>query len=105
MPLQMTDSQSVSATVSEVDAAGNPVTLDTTANTVTWAVSDPTILTLTQNPDGSAAFKAAGKLGDCQVSVQVVPNDGSSAGLNAQDTVTIVAGAATALAIQFGTPA
>ena len=104
MPLQMTDVQSVSATVAEADAAGNPVTLDVSANTVTWGVSDPTILSFTQNPDGSCAFKALGKLGDCQVSVTVAPNDGSQA-LNAQDTITIVASAATTLNVQFGTPA
>ena len=104
MPVQLTDIQSVSATVSEVDAVGNPVPLDTTANTVAWAVSDSTILTLTQNPDGSASFKAAGKIGSCQVTVSVTPNAGGTA-LNAQDTVNVVASAATGLAIQFGTPA
>jgi hypothetical protein len=104
MPLQMTDIQSVSATVSEVDAAGNPVPLDLTANTVAWTVSDPTILTLTQNPDGSASIKAAGKLGASQVAVSATPTAGGTA-LNVQDTITVVNSAATGLAIQFGTPA
>jgi len=102
MPLQLTDIQSVSATVSEVDAAGNPVPLDPGA-TVVWTVSDATILTSTQNPDNSVSLKAAGPLGSSQVAVQVTNPDGSV--LNAQDTVNVVASAATGLAIQFGTPA
>lgn len=100
--LQITDVQSVSASVTEVDAKGNPVGLDANA-TVAWSVSDPTILTLTQNPDKSASIVATGPLGSSQVAVSVTNPDGST--LNAQDTVTVVASAATGLAIQFGTPA
>jgi len=97
MPLQMTDVQSVSASIGEVDAAGNPVPVDP-SNLPVWAVSDPSILVLTSNPDGTATIKAAGPLGAAQVSV-------TAGGLNAQDTITVVASAATALTINFGTPA
>ncbi len=94
--VQITDIQSVNASVAEVDAVGNPVALD--AATVAWAVSDPAILSLTQNPDGSATIKAVGPLGSAQVSV-------TAGSLSAQDTVNVVASAATALAIKFDTPA
>lgn len=56
MPAKETDTQTVQCTEMETDAAGNPVTLDPTS--VTWSIDDPTIATLTQNPDGSATFKA-----------------------------------------------
>ena len=56
MPGKETDTQTVACTEVETDGQGNPVTLNP-ANVV-WAIDDPTIATLTQNPDGSATFKA-----------------------------------------------
>ena len=56
MPGRETDTQTVACSEVETDAAGNPVTLDPTS--VTWAISDATVATLTQNADGSATFKA-----------------------------------------------
>ena len=97
MPGQMTDTQSISATISETDAAGQPVTI--TPSTVTWSVGDATIAALTQNADGSATFKALA-VGTTSVAVT-----DSSNGLSAQDTLTVTAGAATSLVIKFGTPA
>jgi len=96
MPAQLTDTQSIPATISETDAAGQPVTINPA--TVTWTVNDPTVVTLTQNADGSATFKAE-KVGTTGVGVT-----DSSNGLSAQDTLTVTAGAATALVIAFGTP-
>lgn len=95
--VQITDIQSVSATVAEVDAVGNPVPIDP-SNPPVWAVADPAIVSVTTNADGSATFKALGPLGTTQVSVTV-------GNLNAQDSITVVASAATTLSIKFGTPA
>ena len=96
MPGTMTDVQSISAVISETDAAGQPVTFD--PSKVTWTVGDPTIAQLTSNPDGSATFKALA-VGTTQVSAA-----DSSNGLSAQDTLTVTAAAATSLVIKFGTP-
>lgn len=118
MPIQLTDSgagSSAIATPSEVDAAGNQVTVDPAS--IQWGVSDPSAITVTANntatdmpatdgagnsvtiPPGGAQFKAvgtAGHLGAFQATVQDTKNN-----LNAQDTVTVVGGAATALSINF----
>lgn len=96
MPASITDVQSISATIAEKDAAGQPVTFDPTK--VTWTVGDATIVALTQNADGSASFKALA-VGTTQVAVS-----DSGSGLSAQDTLTVTAGAATSLLIGFGTP-
>lgn len=96
MPAQMTDTQSIGATISETDAAGQPVTIDPAQ--VVWTVNDPSIAQLTQNPDGSATFKA---LAVGSTGVGVTDN---SNGLSAQDTLTVTAGAATSLVIAFGQP-
>jgi len=96
MPAQMTDTQSIGATISETDAAGQPVTINPA--TVAWSVNDPSIASLTQNPDGSATFKALA-VGTTGVGVT-----DSSNGLSAQDTLTVTAGAATSLVIAFGQP-
>lgn len=114
MPVQITDKQAVVVTPSETDADGNPVQVNP-AN-ISYSVSDPTALTLQVNntaspvaapdsqsiPPGGAwvqAVQAAGHLGAFQLS-----STDSGNSLNAQDTVTVVAGAATALSMNFGTP-
>lgn len=97
MPGQMTDVQTISASVAEQDAAGQPVTIDPTK--ISWTVGDPTVASVATNPDGTAAFKAL-KVGQTSVAVT-----DSSNGLSAQDTLTVTAGAATSLVIKFGTPA
>ena len=96
MPAQLTDTQSIPASISETDAAGQIVTINPA--TVTWTVNDPSIVALTQNSDGSATFKALA------VGTSGVGVTDSSNGLSAQDTLTVTAGAATALVIAFGTP-
>lgn len=96
MPGQMTDVQTISATIDEVDAAGQPVNFDPT--NVSWTVGDSTVATLTQNADGSATFTAV-KPGTTPVGVSDKSN-----GLSAQDTITVTADAATSLVIKFGTP-
>ena len=112
MPFQLTDGGTgshVFLTAAETDAAGNPVTIDPTK--ITWGVSDPSALTVTANPTASpvdspdvpgqqiapggaevAAVAAAGHLGAFQVTSQDTGNN-----LQAQDTITVVSGAATSL--------
>jgi len=97
MPATMTDVQSVSATISEKDAAGQPVTFDPTQ--IRWTINDSLIAALTQNPDGSASFKALA------VGTTTVGVSDTASGLSAQDTLTVTAGAATSLVISFGVPA
>lgn len=118
MPIQLTDSgagSSTIATAAEVDAAGNPVTIDPA--TITWGVSDPSAITVTANnttspmqgtdgagaavtiPPGGAQFKAVGTVGHLGA-FQATVNDTKN-NLNAQDTITVVAGSATALSINF----
>lgn len=96
MPASITDTQSISASISETDAAGQPVTIDPTQ--VAWSVGDPSIAELTQNADGSASFKALA-VGQTQVAVTDKSN-----GLSAQDVLTVTSGPATSLVIKFGTP-
>jgi len=114
MPFQLTDGGAGShlfATPTETDAAGNPVTIDPTK--ITYAASDPTAFTITSNstaspipspdvpgqtiaPGGAeiAAVSTAGHLGSFQITVADTGNH-----IQAQDTVTVVSGAATALTI------
>ena len=96
--VQITDIQSVTASIAETDAAGNPVQLDPALPAPVWSVADPTILSMTDNGDGSVTFKALGPLGSSQVSV-------TYGELSAQDQIDVVNSAATALSIKFGTPA
>jgi phospholipase C len=106
MPGRETDTQTIPCSEVETDAAGNPVTLDP-ANVV-WAIDDPTIATLTQNPDGSATFKA----------VKPVPpaTNPRTANVSCTDTKTGVVGTDTLevddsptqpgkMILTFGTPA
>jgi len=98
MPGQETDTQTIPCTAIETDAAGNPVQLNPAS--VTWTIDDPTIAQLTQNSDGSATFKAL-KEGTANVSctdTSVTPN------VVGTDTLTVTAGPANKLVLQFGTP-
>lgn len=96
MSLIMTDVQHVSATLSGVDAKGNPASF---SGVPTWQVSDPTILAVTPAADGlSADIAAVGALGTAQVSV----TDGTLTGVG---SIQVNGDAATSLNLTFGTPA
>lgn len=99
MPGQETDTQTIPCAAIETDAAGNPVTLNP-AN-VAWGIDDATIATLTQNPDGSATFKAL-KPGTANVTCT---DNGVTPPLVGTDTLTVTAGAGSKLVLQFGTAA
>lgn len=117
MPVTLTDGgkgSTVIASPSETDAAGNPVTVDPTK--ITWSASDPTALTLTPNPTTAPVTSSDGQTvppGGCEIAAagtaghlgafQLTESDTSN-GLTAVDTVTVVAGSATALGINFAPP-
>jgi hypothetical protein len=65
--IDMTNSQKATATITPVDAKGNPAAVDGVPE---WASSDETILTVTPAADGlSAVVAAVGPLGSAKVSV------------------------------------
>jgi hypothetical protein len=97
MPGQLTDVQSITAEIGELDAAGQPVPVADPSK-IAWTIGDPTIADLTVDASGVATFKAKA-VGTSSVGV----SDGSN-GLSAQDALTVTAGAATSLVIKFGTP-
>ncbi len=99
MPGTETDVQTIPCSAIETDADNQPVTLNP-AN-VTWSIDDPTVATLTQNSDGSATFKAL-KVGTANVSCT---DTGVTPPVVGTDTLTVTAGPASTLVLQFGTPA
>lgn len=99
----LADDQKVSCSVTLVDDVGNPVAPAT--GTIVWAVSDPTILALTTNTDGTCSVASTAKLGSCQMSVTVTdPNNPTAPPLTGSLTVTVSASAATGINIVPGTP-
>jgi hypothetical protein len=99
MPGQETDTQTIPCSAIETDADGQPVTLNP-AN-VTWSIDNPAIAALTQNPDGSATFKAL-SVGTANVSCS---DSSENPPLVGTDTLTVTAGPANKLVLQFGAPA
>jgi hypothetical protein len=100
--LQLTDIQHDSLILSGTDAAGNPAPLP--AGSVTWGVSDPTILAITPAADGiSADVAAQGPLGTAQVTVSVALDATSTPKTGSLD-VTVVASAVATIQIVAGTP-
>lgn len=99
--LQLTDIQQDSLALVATDAAGNPATLP--PGSVTWAVSDTTILSITPSADGmSASIAAVGALGAAQVQVSVQLD--ATTTLTGTLDVTVVASAAATIQIVPGTP-
>lgn len=99
MPGTESDIQTIPCAAVETDAAGDPVTLNP-ANVV-WAIDNPAIASLTQNPDGSATFKALA-VGTANVTCT---DNSETPPLVGTDTLTVTAGPANKLVLQFGTAA
>lgn len=99
MPGQETDTQTIPATAIETDAAGNPVTLNPAS--VSWALDDQSIASMTQNPDGSATFKAL-KPGTANITVTDSSQTPPAVGT---DTLTVTSSGPNKLSIQFGSAA
>jgi len=67
IPIEMTNSQQLTASITPVDKKGNPAPID---GIPVWASSDETILTVEAASDGlSATVKAVGPTGTAKVSV------------------------------------
>ena len=96
MPVSITSTQNVTASIAEDDANGNSVAF--IPGNIKWTTQDPTIATVVENNDGSATFTGL-KVGTTQVTVTDTSNS-----LSAQDVLTVTAAAATSLVIKFGTP-
>jgi len=105
MPASITDIQTVAvASVNAVDAAGEPVPVDTTK--ITWTVGDPTLLTITLDPTTGLptfGFNQGVFTGTLPATSQVTGQDTVN-NLTSQDTVTVNLSAATSETISFAPP-
>ena len=102
MAITITASQFFTAAVSAVDARGNPATLD---GPPTWTVSDPALLALTVETDGSARVAAVGPTGNAQLTVTADADLGEGVrALSGLLDVTVAPGEAVALTITPSVP-
>jgi len=105
MPATITDVQSVAVVgISAVDAAGEPIAVDTTQ--VTTTVGDPTLLSFTLDPTSNLptfSFNKAAFTGTLPATSQVSLLDTVN-NFTSQDTVTVNNSALTSETIQFGPP-
>ena len=85
---------------SPVDEMGNPTSFD---GTVVFAVDDPSVVTLTDNGDGSGTVAAVGVIGVATLTGTASPADGSDPIVGAE-AVNVVAGDAEAFAFSFSEP-
>lgn len=96
------DTQKVTVTLEEIDAAGNRVPADFTATPV-WQSSDPTIVTVSPATDGvSADVATTGKLGTAQVRVDGTTASGRQ--ITGIGDIEVVTSEATTISLKFGTP-
>ncbi len=103
MATTLKDNQHVSVTLTEKDAAGNPVPFDLPTPPV-WTSSDDTIVTVSVSTDGSNAdIVTTGKLGDAQITVNGTTADGRS--IVGRGDLTVTTSAPTTFELVFGTPA
>lgn len=98
------DDKTVSATVSYVDAKGNPAQVQ---GAPVWASDNEAVVTVAASDDGfSAVVTPAGPLGTAQISVTADADLGDGVeSLVTLGSVEVIAGKAVAGAINFGEPA
>ncbi len=98
----ITDIDHVAATLDLLDAAGNPLSFDQFPTPPLWRSSDETIVTVSQNADGSNVdIETTGKLG----TVQITAKGTTAAGVEINgigDLEVVTSGPAT-FRINFGT--
>lgn len=95
----LNDIQQVDLTISGVDAAGNPAVI----KGATWATSDPGILTVKPNTDGTVCtVVTTGKLGRGQVTVTAQGPRGQVKGIL---EVEVIGSDAVAITVSPGKPA
>lgn len=97
------DNQNVTLSVSGTDVKGNPVDL-TTGGTLTFTVDDDSILTLTDNGDGTASIAAVGPLGTATVTVSDDTDVDGTPNFQGSLAVDVVASGVTGIVIEPGTP-
>lgn len=101
--ITMTNSQKATATITPIDAKGQPASVD---GVPVWASSDATILTVTAAADGlSAEVAAVGPLGTAKVSVTGDADLGADVKpIFGELDVTVTQGQAIGFKIDLGTP-
>ena len=98
----LTDIQHVAVTLEADDAANNPVPLNFATPPV-WTSSDPTIVTVSPNADGSNAdVEATGILGAAQIKATGLNAAGQE--ITGIGDVSVVTSGPTTFKLNFGTP-
>lgn len=103
MSKDLGDSEHATATIAPLDKAGNPATVQ--AGSTVFAVSDPSLVTVTPVDDTSAVVQAIGPLGsfDLTVSADADLGDGVVT-ITDSLTINVVAGVAANLGLGLGVP-
>lgn len=104
LPIMFTlsDTQEVSVAVTAADAKGNPAAV----TGVSFTSSDPTIVAVTDNGDGTATFEAVGPLGTAQITANASAQNagGGTDPLVGTLDIQVVASEAVSLTISPGAP-
>lgn len=90
----------VSFALQATDEMGNPTTF---VGSIVFAVDDPSIVTLTDNGDGSGEVAATGTLGVATLT-GTATRDSDGAVFTGAEAINVVAGDAETFAFSFGTP-
>jgi hypothetical protein len=99
--MQLQDDQQVTLSVSATDDAGN-VVVD--AGTLSFSVDDDTILTLTDNGDGTALVVTTGAVGTATVTVTDDEDADGNPDFQGSLAIDVVTGAVAEISITAGTP-
>lgn len=101
--MQLPDDKTVSATVSYVDAKGNPAQVQ---GAPAWASDNEAVATVAASADGfSATITPVGPLGTAQISVTADADLGDGVvPVTALGTVEVIAGQAVSGNVNFGEP-
>jgi hypothetical protein len=96
---ELTNGKRLRVTIAPVDANGNPASVE--PGTVLWSASDPSILTVTSEPDETVALvRPVGPLGVANVLVEADADLGAGkTALTAEMEVAVVSGMATSLGL------
>lgn len=101
--MNLQDDQKVALAVSFKDRAGNVLPAEA-VGTLTFSSSDETVLTVTDNGDGSAVATTTGALGSAVVKVENDKDDDGTADYSAVLAFDVVAGDVFEIALAAGTP-
>jgi hypothetical protein len=99
---QLLDSQQAVLSVSGLDAVGNPVSVPSTG--LSFSVDDESILTLTDNGDGTALVVTTGTLGTATVTVNDDPDGDGTVNFQGSLAIDVVSGEVTEISVALGEP-